>query len=183
MVRWNDALDGQNKTLVDNGDGTMSQRVHIASGVSVTATVDLDHTEDDVLIYGNDGTTDRKIKTDTSGNVQVGIVQKQPVNEYAEVANIVSEVETTVVSYTVPAGKTLNIQGFLGTGTATGRFKLFLDSTVRGILRSSAAERSPSITYVNGVIQAAEGVVVTVKAYHEELANQTFQCNLFGYLT
>lgn len=45
--------------------------VNIAGGVTID--VNLDHTTDNVLVYGNDGTTDRKIKTDASGNVETVI--------------------------------------------------------------------------------------------------------------
>ena len=33
--------------------------------------VNLDNSDDDVLVYGNDGTINRKIKTDTSGKLQI----------------------------------------------------------------------------------------------------------------
>jgi len=106
-----------------------------------------------------------------------------PINEYAEQGAIAFETETTVVTYAVPGGTTLNIQGFSASGTATARFRLFIDAAAVGILRTSAAERSISVDYANGVIQAAAATTVTIKAYHEETANQTFQGNLFGYLT
>jgi len=127
--------------------------------------------------------TQRVVLASDQPVVSVEETTSLPINIYAEVGSIASETETTVVTYAVPAGKTLNIQGFLGTGTSTGRFRLFLDAVVEGILRTSTAERSTSVDYGRGVIQATTGTTVTIKAYHEETANQTFQGNLFGYLT
>ena len=46
--------------------------VNIASGV--TLEVNLDEANDSVQVYGYDGTTNRAIKTDTSGNVQVDVL-------------------------------------------------------------------------------------------------------------
>ncbi len=45
--------------------------VNIAGGVTID--VNLDHTTDNVLVYGNDGTTDRKILTDATGAVETVI--------------------------------------------------------------------------------------------------------------
>jgi len=46
--------------------------VNIIEGINVE--VDLDAADDSVLVYGFDGTSNQKIKTDASGNVQVDIV-------------------------------------------------------------------------------------------------------------
>ena len=35
---------------------------------------DLNNTQDDVLVYGNDGTANRKMKTDSNGNLQVNVL-------------------------------------------------------------------------------------------------------------
>lgn len=51
--------------------GKQALDVNIAGGV--TLDVNLSHTNDSILVYGNDGTTDQKIRTDGSGNTQVGI--------------------------------------------------------------------------------------------------------------
>lgn len=65
----------RNKAYVSDGSGNyitstslsgkQALDVNIAGGVTID--VNLDHTTDNVLVYGNDGTTDRKILTDTTG--------------------------------------------------------------------------------------------------------------------
>lgn len=54
--------------LVINPDGS--------TNVNVTGPVDIsiDHNLDSIAIYGTDGTTDQFIKTDSSGNIQVGVI-------------------------------------------------------------------------------------------------------------
>jgi len=47
-----------------------TQDVNIVGGIA-TLSVDLDNADDDVLVYGFDGTINRKIKTDTNGNLIV----------------------------------------------------------------------------------------------------------------
>jgi len=49
-----------------------TQDVNIVGGVSLT--VDLDNADDDVLIYGWDGSVNRKILTNASGRLQVDVV-------------------------------------------------------------------------------------------------------------
>lgn len=52
-------------------------QVSIVAGTAELS-VALDHTDDSVLVYGNDGGTDRKIHTDSSGDVQVDIASALP---------------------------------------------------------------------------------------------------------
>ena len=49
-------------------------QVDIVDATGVTVDVNLDNSNDDVLVYGFDGTTNRAIKTDASGNVQVDVL-------------------------------------------------------------------------------------------------------------
>jgi hypothetical protein len=70
--------NGSQKTQLVDGSGNVigstsnALDVNIKSGI--TLNVSLDHTTDNILIYGNDGTTDRKIKTNASGEVSVNVI-------------------------------------------------------------------------------------------------------------
>lgn len=110
-------------------------------------------------------------------------VGNTPVNQFDEDSAVASTSETTVSTYIVGAGKTFNIEGFMVTGTASGRFKLKIDGTTKAILRTSTAERNAFIQFRKGVIQAIAAETVTVTSYHEETANQEMAVNLYGYLT
>jgi len=63
-------FDGGNHLKIES-DG--SADVYI-TGTGIAIPVTIDHALDSVAIYGTDGSTDRFIKTDVSGNLQVGIV-------------------------------------------------------------------------------------------------------------
>jgi len=67
--------NGAQKTQLVNGAGTVATftgtaiDVNIASGaISLT----IDHTTSNILVYGNDGTNDQKIKTNISGQIEIG---------------------------------------------------------------------------------------------------------------
>ena len=64
-----DSLAGLTKTTVSSDTGL---DVNIIGGVALD--VNLSNANDDVLIYGFDGSSNQKIKTDSSGNLQVDIV-------------------------------------------------------------------------------------------------------------
>lgn len=89
--------------------GKQALDVNIAGGVTIN--VSLDHTTDNVLVYGNDGTTDRKIKTDTSGNTQV------VVTNFPATTAVTQSTSPWVVSGTVAATQsgTWNINNISGT--------------------------------------------------------------------
>lgn len=52
-------------------DASGNLKVNVAAG---TVVVDLDNADDDVLIYGYDGTNNQKVKTDASGELQVDVL-------------------------------------------------------------------------------------------------------------
>lgn len=70
--------NGEQKTqIVDslgNVVGTTSNAldVNIKSGISIT--VDLNEATDSIAVFGNDGTTNRALKTDADGNLQVDVL-------------------------------------------------------------------------------------------------------------
>lgn len=123
------------------------------------------------------------LQVDSEGALYTVERSNDPFNQFGEDTAVVSVTETTIASYTVPAGKTANIEGFLVNGSATGRYKLKVDGVVKAVARTSAADRTVNPSFGNGVITATAGLVVIVTGFHEEVANQTMDANVFGYLT
>lgn len=70
--------DGSQKTQIVDGSGNVigstsnALDVNIKSGV--TLEVNLDNSNDDVLVYGFDGSSNRAIKTDSSGELQIDVL-------------------------------------------------------------------------------------------------------------
>jgi hypothetical protein len=109
------------------------------------------------------------------------VVLANVVNEYNEFL-CPSNTPTTIVSYTVPSGKTLLIKSVIGWGEADGEFLLYVDGVLKGGGRTSAAERTKNLLYAYGPVVATAGQVVTVKAEQNELATETMRANLMGEL-
>jgi len=84
-----DALATVTKTTVGADVGL---DVNVVKGIKVE--VDLDAADDSVLVYGFDGSSNQKIKTDASGNVQVDVVASLPTgtNSIGDIANITNVV-------------------------------------------------------------------------------------------
>ena len=84
-----DALATVTKTTVGADVGL---DVNVVKGINVE--VDLDAADDSVLVYGFDGSSNQKIKTDASGNVQVDVVASLPTgtNSIGDIANITNVV-------------------------------------------------------------------------------------------
>lgn len=155
------------------------------------------NTTDNIIIYnfaesGLGGTVATNVLTldyDTTSMSDTDDLQifyelkRTPYNSFQENTGVVSTTETQIFTYTVPANTTLNIEGLLATGTATGRFYLKVEGTTVAVARTSASERDANRLFGQGVIQATAGETVTVTGYHEETANQTLSVSVFGYLT
>lgn len=65
-------------------------KVDIVDASGITVDVNLDNADDDVLIYGFDGTVNRKVKTDAAGELQVDLASSIPTG-----SNIIGKVHIT----------------------------------------------------------------------------------------
>lgn len=124
--------------------------------------------------------------TSTSGSLDVNVTNSgasgTPVNTFAENTTVPSGVLTAILSYTVPAGKTLNITGAYGWGQADGEFIIKVDSVVVGGGWSSPSFRTLFLDYSAASIPATAGQVVTVNVTQYQTSTQDFKANLLGIL-
>jgi len=105
-----------------------------------------------------------------------------PINEFGENAAVVSGVETTILSYVVPVGSTLYIQGFYGSSGESAVYRLKKNGTAKGVLRTSPSRPTEKLCYQDGVLTAVAGDTVIITAKHAEILNQVIDCGLWGYL-
>jgi len=105
-----------------------------------------------------------------------------PVNVFAENTTVPSSILTAILSYTVPAGKTLSITGVYGWGQADGEFVIKVDSVVVGGGWSSPSFRTLHLDYIAAPIPATSGQVVTVNVTQYQTSTQDFKANLLGTL-
>jgi hypothetical protein len=104
------------------------------------------------------------------------------VNVYAENTTVPSSILTAILSYTVPAGKTLSITGVYGWGQCDGEFIIQVEGTTVGGGWSSPAFRTLPLDYSSAPIQATTGQIVTVNVTQYQVSTQDFKANLLGTL-
>ena len=140
--------------------------------------------------YGWDGADWRKIHASLfSGNyaLDVNIIGSSVstsnlINIYGDATAPVAT-ETTLVSYTVPVGKTLQIYGMVGWGDWDGEFLIKVDGVVRGGGRTSSATRTLRINFSYAPTNALAGQVVTIKTITDTAtASKMMKANLLGGL-
>lgn len=123
----------------------------------------------------------------------LGLVTRQVQNTQAHPGDAVVSVgsatlvpyntETTVVSYTVPTGKTFYLVGFIGSGDINGRFYLYLNGVLKFVLRSTVA--SLNVETNNLIIRPTAGEAEVVRLSITHFQNGllgTFEGTVLGYL-
>lgn len=103
------------------------------------------------------------------------------INVFSETDAIFS-VETPILTYTVPATKTLNVTKVIAWGDWDGEYLIRVDSVLRGGGRTSVADRTLELPYDTGPIIATSGQVVTVTITHYNPTTKHYRANLLGGL-
>ena len=133
-----------------------------------------------------------KVFSDGAGNSQQALVDSQrrvvtigsgyPSTIYpGNTGSISANTEVTIVSYTVPAGKTFYLTGWQGTGTADGCFRLYRNSTQLKLKRNSAADRDVEGNYQNHPVEFVAGDQVKITVEHRKTTTQIFDGALMGF--
>jgi hypothetical protein len=104
------------------------------------------------------------------------------INKYAENTTVPAAILTTILTYTVPAGKTLDITGVYGWGQCDGEFLIKVDSVIVGGGWSSPSFRTLRLDYTAAPILANAGQIVTVNVIQYQTSTQDFKANLLGTL-
>lgn len=104
------------------------------------------------------------------------------INLYAENTTVPSSILTAILTYTVPAGKTLDITGIYGWGQCDGEFVIKVDSVVVGGGWSSPSFRTLHLDYSAAPIPATAGQIVTINVTQYQISTQDFKANLLGTL-
>ena len=102
-----------------------------------------------------------------------------PVNVFGEM-DVLFSVETTIVSYTVPLTKTLDLTSIVGWGDYVGEFFVRVDGVQRGGGWTTAAQITLILPFDDAPIIATPGQVVTVSVIHYSPAMHHFKANICG---
>jgi hypothetical protein len=126
------------------------------------------------------------IPTDGSefGLVTRPIVPNYPgteANTFGIVSLVLTGIETTVVTYTVPVGKTFYFIGLNTSGNANALYKLYVDGSVIIAGRSSVANLTLNLTYSYSPIKVVAGDTIAIKVTHQAGVSCDFEGTILGY--
>ena len=114
-------------------------------------------------------------------NVESGITGTN-LNQYSENNAVPSGIQTTLFTYTVPAGKTYNLDGFVGWGTYDAEFLVLINGTNSGGGRNSPTQRTLEVDYLNTPIVVSAGQTITVTVQHYSNTTEQFRLNTLAEL-
>ena len=103
-------------------------------------------------------------------------------NIFDKVLAIPTGIETTIVSYLVPAGKIFLFLGAQGTGSADGDWLVYFDADPQMPYGTSWTDRTAKFPVNQEAIPLTAGQLISVKVIHNEAAVQDFWGNLYGVL-
>jgi hypothetical protein len=89
-----------------------------------------------------------------------------PIAMFGTVTLVTSSAETTITSYTVPAGKLFYVTGFTASGDIHAKYNLYLASSIKLVGRSSVAEPTYRLDLSRPAFIATAGDVVSLKVIH-----------------
>jgi len=123
--------------------------------------------------------TDRALYVDVLHDSSGGTGFSTTVNSYSETLVPFATV-TTILTYIVPDGQTLNITGVLCWGDTSGEFLIKVNSMTKGGGRSTAADPNFQGDYRSAPIIANAEDMVTITAEHFNPSSKTMKANLLG---
>lgn len=129
-----------------------------------------------------DGLTDQRASVGSDGGLRVQeLPVLEPINVFASDTGTAS-LFTDIVVYTVPAGKTLYLTGYIVTGEAEAKFELVDNTTVISTFRITRATMTGAIDFGKGAIKVIGAHTVTIRVRNNDLVDRTFEGQLYGYL-
>jgi hypothetical protein len=205
-----------NPSLLDPGqcikrafDGT-NDRIRVDAEITAeigSSEVIISETDDSILIYGNDGSTNRKIKTDSDGNLQVDVLSVsdggnsitvdgsvsviepsdyEEILQYNEVSSVAAASETTVLTYTVPLAKTFHLHQISVSGTNLGSFKVKVNGNVKAQKRTWWTKFNEDFSFLtpsNKGFEVPAGDIITVTVLHNSSTVGDFNASILGLTT
>lgn len=129
-----------------------------------------------------DGSSGNLAVVDATGALKVTTtaVAGIPINAFAT-STVPATTEVTLVSYTVPSGKTFYLSEFIVGGMSDGRFTVRSNGIINSVARNSAANKTLVIKFVNSPTTNS-GFIVDVLCYNESNQARIFEGTINGYI-
>lgn len=141
-----------------------------SGSIEIGKVVIKDDTSDNTAIVTSDGS----LKVTTTG------VAGLHINRFNQ-TTIPATTEITLVSYTVPLGKSFYLSEAVVGGNSDGRFTIRGNGITFSVARNSAAQKTLVIAFTNEPISVA-GNIVDILCYNESNQTRTFEGTINGVL-
>lgn len=103
-----------------------------------------------------------------------------PFVEYGSVSSVANGISTTVLSYTVPAGKTLLLSKVEVSGCNVAEYSVTINAVTKGVRRTYWGNFNADFEYND--LSVATGLVVLIKVIHNRPLAGDFDATLIGAL-
>lgn len=104
------------------------------------------------------------------------------INEYDEVTGVVPSILTTLVTYTVPVGKSFDLSYVEGSGTNVARYTVVVDGVTISSKRTWWSGPFNAEFEFNGY-EVSSNSVIQLKVFHTRPMNGDFEARINGVLT
>jgi hypothetical protein len=112
--------------------------------------------------------------------IPVTFTQGVPFVEYSDISSLASGTLTTILSYTVPVGKTLAMEKVEVSGCNVADYVVEVDGAIKGKRRTYFGNFNADFDYKG--LQVAAGLVVRVRVIHSRPTTGNFDASLIGSL-
>lgn len=174
--------DGQFRHDISSGG-----KADVTDGVTTYGNTDALNYIDSII--GTKDKDGRGITSTASGSIRamdVNVISSVsiPVEDYNaiylfnDISSVAPSVETAIVSYTVPVGKTATISLCELSGTNIATFNLYVDSTLISRKRTFFGNLNSDMQFTNKGYELTAGQVVLLKVIHTRSYNGDFEANL-----
>lgn len=103
-----------------------------------------------------------------------------PVMEYSSISSLAAGALTNILSYTVPAGKTLVLDKAEVSGCNVAEYSVEVNAVIKGVRRTYWGNFNADFSF--NKLQVAEGLVVRIKVIHSRPVVGDFNATLLGAL-
>ena len=127
--------------------------------------------------------SDRKWKTRISSDgeaIPVTFTAGTPIVEYAGISSLASGTLTTILSYTVPVGKTLTLEKIEVSGCNVADYSVDIAAVVKGKRRSYYGNFNADFEYKG--LQVLASTIIRVRVIHSSSLSGDFDATLIGSL-
>lgn len=122
----------------------------------------------------------QSVVVENTGAIPVTFTQGTPLVEYADISSLASGTLTTILSYTVPVGKTLAMGKVEVSGCNVADYIVEIDGSTKGKRRTYFGNFNADFEYKG--LEIATGLVVRVRVIHSRPSAGDFDATLIGSL-